>query len=247
MRQAELDSLLPNSVSVIVRSSTPEPGQSCDEVFFPHNHPLPHTPTAHDIPEDRSLPLRHLLNSLNPQNQSDCHPPPHQGDRGAVTLHPPVPGLLSLSAPQAPWTPPRQRTSCLRNPNYPIHHILNSPRSSSLLAPLFVNSSETVEQVIMEMQQAKEDCDAKIRKFNRLIRRYDPGPLEPDAVQQNRAEWSRELSSALDDLVDSIETMSIKHGQDLGSQEVAVWKTKIRNGEEEFSNFTNKGAFRRRP
>ena len=97
------------------------------------------------------------------------------------------------------------------------------------------------------MQQAKEDCDAKIRKFNRLIRRYDPGPLEPDAVQQNRAEWSRELSSALDDLVDSIETMSIKHGQDLGSQEVAVWKTKIRNGEEEFSNFTNKGAFRRRP
>ena len=104
VRQAELDSLLPNSVSVIVRSSTPEPDQSCDEVFFPHNHPISHTPTAHDIPEDRSLPLRHLLDSLNPQNLSDCHPPPHRGDCEAVPSHPPVPGLLSLSAPQVPWT-----------------------------------------------------------------------------------------------------------------------------------------------
>ena len=94
----------------------------------------------------------------------------------------------------------------------------------------------------MDIQQAKEDCDAKIRKFNRLLRRYDPGPLEPSAVQQKEAEWSRELSSALDDLVDSIETMSIKHGHDLGSQEVAVWKKKITDGESEFSNFTNEMA-----
>ena len=47
-------------------------------------------------------------------------------------------------------------------------------------------------------------------------------------------------TNALDDLVDSIETMSIKHGHDLGSQEVAIWKKKITDGESEFSNFTNK-------
>ena len=92
----------------------------------------------------------------------------------------------------------------------------------------------------MNIQEVKEDCDAKIRKFDRLIRRYDPGPLKPDAVQRNEAEWSREISSALDDLVDSIETMNIKHGHDLGSQEVAIWKKKITDGESEFSNFTNK-------
>ena len=102
VRQIELDSLLPNSVSVIVRSSTPEPDQPCDEIFFPHDHPPPLIPTPHGIPEDRSIPLRHLLNSLNPQNLSDCHPLPHQGGGGAVARHPPALGLLSLSAPQVP-------------------------------------------------------------------------------------------------------------------------------------------------
>ena len=92
----------------------------------------------------------------------------------------------------------------------------------------------------MEIQQAKEGCDAKIRKFNRLIRRYDPGPLEPEVIQDVKNDWSKELSTALDDLVDSVETMSIKHGKDLGSQEVAVWKKKITDGEGEFSNHMNK-------
>ena len=82
----------------------------------------------------------------------------------------------------------------------------------------------------MEIQQAKEGCDAKIRKFNQLIRIYDPLRFEPDAVQVKETEWSRELSTALVDLVDSIETMSIKHGHDLGSQEVAVWKKRITDG-----------------
>ena len=197
-RQAELDSLLPNSVSVIVRSSTPEPSQSCDEVFFPHSHP-------------------------------------------------PAPGLQSLSAPQVPWTPPRGGSHCLRNPSYPIHQILNSPRSSSLLAPLFTNSVDITEQEDMAIQQTKEECDAKIRKFNQLIRRYDPDPFEPDAVQNKEQEWSKELSNALDDLVDSIETMSVKHGHDLGSQEVAVWKKRITDSEGQFRNFTNKVAIKIRP
>ena len=94
----------------------------------------------------------------------------------------------------------------------------------------------------MEIQQAKEDCDAKIRKFNRLVRRYDPVPLEPDAVQAKEKDWSKELSTALDDLVESIENMSIKHEHDLGSQEVAVWKRKITDGEGEFRIFMNKAA-----
>jgi hypothetical protein len=94
----------------------------------------------------------------------------------------------------------------------------------------------------MEIQQAKEGCDAKIRKFNRLIRRYDPVPLEPCAVQDMMNDWSKELSTALDDLVESIENMSIKHEHDLGSQEVAVWKRKITDGEGEFRIFMNKAA-----
>ena len=92
----------------------------------------------------------------------------------------------------------------------------------------------------MEIQQAKEGCDAKIRKFNRLMRRYDPAPLEPDVVQDMKNDWSQELSIALDDLVDSIENLSIKHGHELGSQEVAVWNKKIADGEGEFRNFMNK-------
>ena len=99
----------------------------------------------------------------------------------------------------------------------------------------------------MAIQQTKEECDAKIRKFNQLIRRYDPDPFEPDAVQNKEQEWSKELSNALDDLVDSIETMSVKHGHDLGSQEVAVWKKRITDSEGQFRNFTNKVAVKIRP
>ena len=94
----------------------------------------------------------------------------------------------------------------------------------------------------MEIQQAKDGCDAKIRKFNRLLRRYDPTPLDPDILQEMKIDWSRELSIALDDLVESIENLSIKHGHDLGSEEVAVWKQKITDGEKNFRHFLNKVA-----
>ena len=59
VRKAELDSLLPNSVSVIVRTSTPDPNLSCEDSFFPHSHNQSHSyPPTPQFPDYNSLPLR---------------------------------------------------------------------------------------------------------------------------------------------------------------------------------------------
>ena len=55
-----------------------------------------------------------------------------------------------------------------------------------------------------------------------------------------KIDWSRELSTALDDLVDSIENLIIKNGHDLVSEEMAVWKQKITDGEKNFSKVGRK-------
>ena len=188
-------------------------------------------PVNVSMPEDRMLPLRRFLDSLDQQNLSDCLPPPHQGG-GAAAHHRPAPGL-SLSAPQVPWTPPRKKTPCQRNPQYPIHQILNSPRSSSLLAPLFTNPA------FEAMEKGKEECEAKVRKYNRLLRTCEPSAMTPSTLQEARKDDRDKLRSALDEMVDTIEKLSIKHGQELGSQEVAVWKQRITDGEGEYFNYIN--------
>ena len=94
----------------------------------------------------------------------------------------------------------------------------------------------------MEVQKGKDGCDAKFGKFNRLLRRYDHTSIPPYMLQFKVNEWLKEISAVLDDLLDSIEVMSIKHGHghDLGYEEVAVWRQKITDREKELTNIINK-------
>ena len=101
IRETELDSLtkntpvVNNNVSVIVRSSTPDPTALCRNHQESHFPPL--TPQA--VPEDHSLPLNYFLRSIQDPEQ-----PPH------LPLTRPIQQSDSFSpnssAPQVPWTPP---------------------------------------------------------------------------------------------------------------------------------------------
>ena len=62
IRKAELDNLLPKNVSVIVRSSTPNPEATCEETH--ESLVSPHIPTNSIAPEDFSYPLNNLLNTI---------------------------------------------------------------------------------------------------------------------------------------------------------------------------------------
>ena len=69
VRKAELDNLLPKNVSVIVRSSTPNPEATCEEIH--EDLVSPHIPTHSQFaPEDFSYPLNNLLNTLENQQES---------------------------------------------------------------------------------------------------------------------------------------------------------------------------------
>jgi hypothetical protein len=92
----------------------------------------------------------------------------------------------------------------------------------------------------MDLNQAKEECETKKRKFNSLLRRYDPSPIGIAALRRNHVKWTDELSTALGLLVDSIETMSISHGATLGSQAVTSWKGQITHSEGEFAEYVNR-------
>ena len=98
IRKAELDNLLPKNVSVIVRSSTPNPEATCEETH--ESLVSPHIPTNSIAPEDFSYPLNNLLNTIgNPQGAAPPLPPRHPVlQRVGV--------LTNRSAPEVPWTPP---------------------------------------------------------------------------------------------------------------------------------------------
>ena len=93
----------------------------------------------------------------------------------------------------------------------------------------------------MEANQAKTECDGKIRKFNHLLRKYEPNDYGEQVLIHNYASWTYEVSSALDDMVDSIECMSISHGQTVGSAEAADWNGRINTGERGFKAFVTFG------
>ena len=87
--------------------------------------------------------------------------------------------------------------------------------------------------------EAKKVCNGKIRKFHSLLRRYEPddyGSIDPARGDK----WADEVTTALGEVVDSIEEMSIEHGQTLGTAEVTAWKMHIDDGESRFRNFTSK-------
>ena len=74
IRKAELDNLLPKNVSVIVRSSTPNPEATCEET---HEDLIsPHIPRNSLAPEDFSYPLNNLLNGLENQQEGSAPPLP---------------------------------------------------------------------------------------------------------------------------------------------------------------------------
>ena len=148
----------------------------------------------------------------------------------------PVGILANRSAPEVPWTPPGSpRNSEVVRGHSSLQESLVTPEYSPLLAPLFVNPAVTMNPV----DEAKTACHAKVRKFNRLMRRYEPDNY-PVIDEVNRKEWSSEMSAALEDMVDSIEKMSIDHGQTLGTAEVTNWKMHIDDGESRFKNFVSK-------
>ena len=89
------------------------------------------------------------------------------------------------------------------------------------------------------MEKSKEECEAKVRKYNRLLRTCEPSAMTPSTLQEARQDDRDKLRSALDEMVDTIEKLSLKHGQELGSQEVAVWKQRITEGESEYFNYIN--------
>ena len=91
----------------------------------------------------------------------------------------------------------------------------------------------------MELQKDEEECEAKVKKFNRLLRIYEPSSLSPNVLREIWEECYDKLYMALSEMVDSIERLSITHEQELGSYVVDVWKQKITDGQGEFVNFIN--------
>ena len=96
------------------------------------------------------------------------------------------------------------------------------------------------EDTKMDLSQAKEECEAKKRKFNGLLRRYDPVPIGLAALRRNHIRWIDEISTALGLLVDTIETMSIRHVVTLGTQAVTSWKGQITRSESDFADYVNR-------
>ena len=58
----------------------------------------------------------------------------------------------------------------------------------------------------------KDVCHSKVRRFTRLMRRYEPAVYQPSALVSNRSSWTEEANNALDELVESIEDFCVKHG-----------------------------------
>ena len=95
------------------------------------------------------------------------------------------------------------------------------------------------EDTKMDLSQARQECEAKKRKFNSLLRRYAPAPIGLAALGRNHIRWIDEISTALGVLVDSIETMSISHGVTLGTQAVTSLKDQITRSESDFADYVN--------
>ena len=91
----------------------------------------------------------------------------------------------------------------------------------------------------MELQKGEEECEAKVRKYNRRLRICEPSSFTPSALREMREEMHDELFMALSEMINSIESFVIKHEQELSSHVVAVWKQRITDAQGEFINFLN--------
>ena len=142
VRKAELDNLLPKNVSVIVRSSTPNPEATCEEIH--EDLVSPHIPTHSQFaPEDFSYPLNNLLNTLGNQPESVPPLPPRHPvlhSVGAVGV------IANRTAPEVPWSPARFRRPEGKRGYSSLQEILVTPEYSPLLAPLFLTEAAKMMQ-----------------------------------------------------------------------------------------------------
>ena len=91
----------------------------------------------------------------------------------------------------------------------------------------------------MDLNEARDFCDNKIRKYNRLLSRYDPSKVAPRTVKLEHNKWKDEISTALDTVVVSIESMVLKHRTSLGSEATTEWNSRITKSEEAFRSFSD--------
>ena len=134
VRKSELDKLLPNSVSVIVRSSSPDPELSCEDNHQNCGQDSSELPIA----EDFLLPLNNYLDCI--LNQTPDQPPQVPARHPILSVN--TSGVITnnIAAPKEPWTPPRnspclvQPVSINRGSRGHLLEILTSPESAPLLS-----------------------------------------------------------------------------------------------------------------
>ena len=146
----------------------------------------------------------------------------------------------SLAPTSIPWSPTTRTSSdsVFESQTLPRGTLLEL-LSNSDTAPLFTSSTDSVDDNMSALVDMKDACDAKVRRFTRLLRRYDPTAFQPSALVTNKSSWTSEATNALEELVDAIEELCSKNGQTLGSVEVGVWKESIKRNEAEFQKFIN--------
>ena len=255
VRQDELDSnLQARCGSVIVRTSTPDPGAApCEEnclenTVFDGNHSeliCPTTPSQ--IPEDFSIPLQNFLESL------DITAPPVLTPRPLLAVSQPEGACgggtpVITRAPLVPWSPPRPKSPQISSQSAPairsgsLLEILTE--SASLLHPFFetLTNEEVSNYPIMDAEQTKRACRKKERMFNQLARRFDIDENNPgwEAIARHRETWTEQLNEALGDFVEVAEEMIDDHGDTLGSGEVVAWKASLKEAEKKFMQLIGK-------
>jgi len=91
----------------------------------------------------------------------------------------------------------------------------------------------------MSLAQAEADCLLKERRFLRLTRRYEPNGFDAEVILDKGATWTKEIETALDILIDAVESMKLIHGEAIGETKINAFNNKINFGEETLRNIIN--------
>ena len=135
-----------------------------------------------------------MLNTLGNQTESvpplpPRHPVLHSVGAAGV--------IANRTAPEVPWSPARSCGPEGERGYFSLQEILVTPEYSPLLAPLFVTEAAKMNAA----DEAKEVCNDKIRKFHRLLRRYEPdgyGSIDPARGDK----WVDEVTTVLEEMVE---------------------------------------------
>ena len=244
-REAQLDSFLQRNVSVIVRTSTPNPDTTCENNCSNQFFPTPNTTSVPHVPEDNNLPLRTFLHDLSHNPEDQPHLPPR---------HP------TLLAPTEPWTPPRRESFDLQQesrqesfdsqpesrPREPLLNLLSSSDTAPLLHPLFAEgivleeASSKGDLVMSGVNEAQKNAVNKVKKFRRVLVTSDPAGLDPSAVARHYKHYHDTSLEALHDLMEAVEDLLDEHGHELSAQDSDSWKAMSGKCNQEFKELMNK-------